>query len=132
MNNLPARFLKGVQLTRNEIWQSFHPNQGTKPKGGNWDTGYTIEGDELIAFMNIGAAGRTGHDFENAYDSESELVTWFGKPNSHSQQPTFKKLLDGDVKPHFFARWDSKNTKFTLAFKTIFQLKIIKKRFALS
>ena len=113
MSNLTSRFFKGVQLTRNEIWQSFHPNQGNKPKGGNWDTGYTIEGDELIAFLNIGAVGRTGHDFENAYDSESELVTWFGKPNSHSKQPTFKKLLEGNLKSHFFARWDSKNTKFT-------------------
>ena len=51
-----TRFLKGSQLTRAEIWQSFHPNLGAKPKGGNWDTGYVIEGDELIAFLNIDAA----------------------------------------------------------------------------
>ena len=108
-----TRFLKGSQLTRAEIWQSFHPNLGAKPKGGNWDTGYVIEGDELIAFLNINAAGRTGHDFENAYNSDSEKVTWFGKPNTHSKQPTFQKLLSGDLTPHFFARWDSKNTKFT-------------------
>ena len=98
------------------------------------DTGYTIEGDELIAFLNIGAVGRTGHDFENAYDSETELVTWFGKPNSHSKQPTFTKLLDGNLKSHFFARWDSKNTKSTylgLGRILSFQLKTIKKQFAL-
>ena len=57
------RFLKGSQQTRNEIWKSFHPNQGEKPKGGNWDTGYVVEGDELIAFLNIYSKGRTGHDF---------------------------------------------------------------------
>lgn len=108
-----SRFLKGSQLTRSEIWSSFHPGAGAKPKGGSWDTGYVIEGDELIAFINIGAAGRTGHDFDNNYDAESELVTWFGKPNSHSGQPTFQKLLHGKLFPHFFARWDSKNTKFT-------------------
>ena len=108
-----SRFFKGNQLTRNEIWQSFHPNLGAKPKGGNWDTGYVIEGNELIAFLNIGSAGRTGHDFENAYDSETEIVTWFGKPNSHSAQPIFQKILDGSLLPHFFARWDSKNTQFT-------------------
>lgn len=113
MDTNQARFFKGVQLTRNEIWQSFHPNGGVKPKGGNWDTGYVVEGDELIAFLNINAAGRTGHDFENAYNSETEEVTWFGKPNTHSEQPIFKKLLSGTLIPHFFARWDSKNTKFT-------------------
>jgi len=108
-----SRFLKGSQLTRNEIWQSFYPNQGAKPKGGNWDTGYVVEGEELIAFLNIDAAGRTGHDFENAYNSDSEMVTWFGKPNTHSEQPIFKKLINGTLTPHFFARWNSKNTKFT-------------------
>jgi 5-methylcytosine-specific restriction protein A len=113
MNTQSTRFLKGVQLTRNEIWQYFHPNQGDKPKGGNWDTGYVVEGDELVAFLNIGAAGRTGHDFDNAYDTESETITWFGKPNTHSQQPLFKKLIDEKLTPHFFARWDSNNTKFT-------------------
>jgi 5-methylcytosine-specific restriction protein A len=113
MTSPDTRFLKGVQLTRSEIWSAFHPDDGVKPKGGMWDTGYVIEGEELIAFINIGAAGRTGHDFDNSYDSESELVTWFGKPNSHSGQPTFRKLLTGELTPHFFARWDSKNTKFT-------------------
>jgi 5-methylcytosine-specific restriction endonuclease McrA len=113
MTNVISRFLKGSQLTRNEIWQSFHPNQGSKPQGGNWDTGYTVEGDELIAFLNIGAIGRTGHDFENSYDADSELVTWFGKTNSHSQQPIFRKLIDGILSPHMFARWDSSNTIFT-------------------
>jgi 5-methylcytosine-specific restriction protein A len=113
MTSPESRFLKGVQLTRSQIWTSFHPGAGAKPKGGNWDTGYVIEDKELIAFLNIGAAGRTGHDFDNNYDPESELITWFGKPNSHSGQPTFRKLLDGQLTPHFFARWDSKNTKFT-------------------
>ena len=113
METKNSRFLKGNLLTRNEIWQSFHPSLGDKPKGGNWDTGYVREGNELIAFLNIGSAGRTGHDFENAYDSETEIVTWFGKPNSHSGQPIFQQILDGSLLTHFFARWDSKNTQFT-------------------
>lgn len=107
------RFLKGSQQTRNEIWKSFHPNQGEKPKGGNWDTGYVVEGDELIAFLNIDSKGRTGHDFENSYDTDAEKIIWFGKPNAHSEQPIFQKLLSEKLTPHFFARWDSKNTKFT-------------------
>lgn len=113
MTYAETRFLKGIQLTRGQIWSSFHPNEGQKPKGGNWDTGYVTVGDELVAFLNIDSAGRTGHDFDNQYDSDAETVTWFGKPNSHSEQPTFQKLLKGELTPHFFARWDSKNTKFT-------------------
>jgi hypothetical protein len=106
-------FTKGTQYSRKEIWNVYHPQSGDKPKGGNWDTGYVIEGEHLIAFLNIDAAGRTGHDFENAYDPDNELVTWFGKPNTHSRQPTFSKLLTGVLTPLFFARWDNKKTDFT-------------------
>lgn len=109
-----ARFLKDELLTRSEIWSRFHPDSPTaKPKGGNWDTGYVREGDELIAFLNIGDSGRTGHDFQNSYDPETETVVWFGKPQSHSGQRTFQKLLAGELTPHFFARWKNTNPKFT-------------------
>ena len=106
-------FYKGSKYSREQIWKKYHPESGNKPRGGGWDTGYVREGDELIAFLNIGAAGRTGHDFENAYDPESETLTWFGKPKTNSKQPTFKMLLSGALTPHFFARWDNKNTSFT-------------------
>lgn len=109
---LCMEFEKNTLYTREEIWQKYHPNFGRKPKGGNWDTGYTVEGEELLVFMNIGDAGRTGHDYANEYDPSTEIVTWFGKTASHSNQPIFKELLGGSLKPHFFARWNSKNTKF--------------------
>ena len=108
-----TKFLKGMQLTRSEIWERYHPNEGLKPKGGNWDTGYVREGNDLISFLNIGSSGRTGHDFDNNYDPETETITWFGKTNTNSKQPTFQKLIDGTLTPHFFVRWDSNNTKFT-------------------
>lgn len=105
-------FEKNSLYTRENIWQKYHPNLGEKPKGGNWDTGYTTEGSDLLIFMNIGDAGRTGHDYANEYEPKSEIVTWFGKTSSHSNQPIFKKLLDGSLKPNFFARWNSSDTKF--------------------
>jgi hypothetical protein len=49
--------------------------------------------------MNIGVPGRTGHDFDNQFNSKSNSIIWFGKPNSHSKQPTFKKLLKGETTP---------------------------------
>ena len=41
-----------------------------------------------------------------------ETITWFGKPNTNSGQPTFQKLIGGQLKPIFFARWDSSNPNF--------------------
>ena len=48
----------------------------------------------------------------NSYDEETRTIEWFGKPGSNSKQPTFVKLLNGELKPHFFARWD-KSHPFT-------------------
>lgn len=40
------------------------------------------------------------------------MITWYGKPKTHSAQPTFQKLFSKKLIPHFFARWDAKNIKF--------------------
>lgn len=58
--------------------------------------------------MNIGVAGRTGHDFENHYDEKSQTLVWFSKPNKHSSNPLFQKILSGELTPYFFARWNQK------------------------
>jgi hypothetical protein len=101
-------FQKGASYSRNDLRKIY----GKEGQGGVWDTGYVIEGEELLAFLNIDAAGKTGHDFANNYDEESEQITWFGKPNTHSKQPIFQKLLNGNLTPHFFARWDNKHLNF--------------------
>lgn len=100
-------FKQGSKYTRKDVGEICFPGIG-RPKGGAWDTGYVRVGQDLIVFMNIGIAGKTGHDFDNRFDPENDTVTWFGKPNSHSGQPTFVKLLAGELTPHFFARWDNK------------------------
>ena len=63
--------------------------------------------------MNIGVPGTTEHDFDNYYDHSKGVIVWYGKPKSHSNQPTFKKLLSGEMTPHFFARWDNKDPQFS-------------------
>lgn len=105
-------FKKGAQYTRKEVGWILLPETG-RPAGGDWDTGYVRVDDQLIVFMNIGVPGRTEHDFDNDFDEESGLITWFGKPRTHSKQPTFVKLLNKELKPHFFARWDNSDPKFT-------------------
>ncbi len=86
------------------------PKVGT----GNWNTGYVrpTGTNDLIIFMNIGVPGKTGHDFDNKFDPDTNTIIWYGKPDTHSQQPTFKKLFSKELTPHFFARWDSNYKKF--------------------
>ena len=104
-------FKRGFEYTRKSIGEICYPGVG-RPAGGNWDTGYTSFENNLIIFMNIGIPGKTGHDFDNYFDEQNNTITWFGKPNAHSKQPTFKKLLNKEIIPHFFARYNSKKPEF--------------------
>ncbi len=103
-------FKKGSNYSRNDVAKIVLGIN--KPKGGDWDTGYVRVENDLMIFMNIGVSGNTGHSFSNEYDKNNETITWFGKPNTHSNQPIMKKIINGDIKCHFFARWDNKNVDF--------------------
>ena len=100
-------FKRGVEYSRDEIARIVRPND--PPKGGSWTTGYARIGSDLFVFMNIGVPGRTGHDFENHYDEDTETLIWFSKPNAHSSNPLFKELLSGMLTPYFFARWEQRS-----------------------
>ena len=103
-------FKRGSEYKRDEIAKLVRPDN--PPRGGDWTTGYARIENDLFVFMNIGVAGRTGHDFENYYDEESNKIIWFSKPNKHSSNPLFQKLLSGELTPYFFARWNQ-NPPFT-------------------
>ena len=109
---MKLEFKKGSKYSRKDIGWVCFPDKG-RPAGGDWDTGYVRVEDNLIIFMNIGVPGTTGHDFANYYDHSNKTIVWYGKPKSHSGQPLFKKLLDGNLTPHFFARWDNKDPMFS-------------------
>ena len=105
-------FKKGQKYSRKDVGFVVYPNQG-RPAGGNWDTGYvTVEGNNLIAFVNINIPGRTGHNFANEYDLDKNILIWFGKPKSHSNQPIMKQVINGELTSHFFIR-TKENDKFT-------------------
>ena len=53
-------FKRGSEYTRDEIAKFVRPEN--PPRGGDWDTGYARIENDLFVFMNIGVAGRTGHD----------------------------------------------------------------------
>ena len=104
-------FKKGSKYTRVDVGWICLPETG-RPAGGDWDTGYVRVDENLIAFVNIDIPGRTGHNFDNQYDLEKNILIWFGKPNSHSRQPIMQKVINGDLTSHFFIR-TKENDKFT-------------------
>lgn len=61
-------------------------------KGGPWDTGYAERNGADFVCCNVGAAGRTGHDYDNYFDG-TDLV-WRGKTNSHMRQPTIQRMTN--------------------------------------
>jgi hypothetical protein len=99
-------FKRGSQYTRDDIANLVRPEN--PPHGGDWATGYARIDDNLYVFMNIGVAGRTGHDFENYYDEKTNTLIWFSKPNKRSTNPLFEKLISGVLTPYFFARWNQR------------------------
>jgi len=102
------KFKLGSFYTRDEIWKEYHPNEGERPSGGNWVGGYVTEGNDLIAFLNIGVPGTTGHDFDNYYDDEKKQIIWYGKPGTHSSQPLMSKIINNELNLNFFGRWDNR------------------------
>ena len=106
------QFFPGNLYSRKQVWRRFNP-EGEFPKGGPWATGYVNQDKALIAFANINSPGRTGHDFPNTFNEQTNEMTWYGKPNAHSEQPTFRSLFQGNTELHMFARWNSKSVMFT-------------------
>ena len=114
MNYKSFNFKRGSEYSRDDIHFLYFGKPYPKVGTGNWTTGYVQPkgSNDLIIFMNIGVPGRTGHDFDNKFDPDTNTIVWYGKPKAHSGQPTFQKLFSKELKPHFFARWDTKNIKF--------------------
>jgi len=105
-------FIKGQLYTRKEVHQMVLGKPLPKIGTGNWLTGYVKVHGNLFIFANVGDAGRTGHNFPNFLDSDSGIFTWYGKPDSHSEQVQIKKLLHGELQPYIFIRFDSSDPKF--------------------
>lgn len=78
--------------------------------GGIWGTGYASFENCYFIFANVGAAGRTGHDYPNllAYNS----LYWYSKGTESLHTNTITRMMSGDYEVYIFTREDSKNTQF--------------------
>jgi hypothetical protein len=104
------KFKVNVQYKRAEVIKAI----GLDPeaRGGPWYTGYAEHDGADFIFCNVGAAGRTGHDYDNYFDAE-ELV-WRGKTNSHKHQPTIRRMTSPGAEVHVFWRAEDRDP-FTYA-----------------
>ncbi|MBV8251940.1 MAG: DUF3427 domain-containing protein [Chitinophaga sp.] len=69
---------------------------------GSWNTGYTKYEHNIYLFVNIGVPGRSGHDYDNHWENED--LVWYGKTNSHKDQPLIREMLEHECPVHLFTR----------------------------
>lgn len=93
-------FAQGQSYTRLDVQEKLGVPEAQR--GGSWDTGYTRYEGSVYVFCNVGAAGRTGHDYANRWEG-GELV-WFGKTNSRIHQPLMRQMIDRVLPTHVFWR----------------------------
>jgi 5-methylcytosine-specific restriction protein A len=97
---MPTLFKTGAQYTRRDVFRALGVPEDTW--GGNWFTGYNEHDGALYIFANVGAPGRTGHDYANAW--EQSKLRWFAKNGTRLRQPQVQKIIDAATHVHIFWR----------------------------
>jgi hypothetical protein len=97
---MPGVFKRGALYARRDVLRLLGLPEGTW--GGNWFTGYNEHGGAAYVFANVGTAGRTGHDYANAWEGHN--LRWFAKNRSSIRQPQVKRLIDAATPVHIFWR----------------------------
>tara|TARA_B100000989_G_scaffold187189_1_gene140822 strand:- start:1194 stop:2021 length:828 start_codon:yes stop_codon:yes gene_type:complete len=105
------KFVKHQKYRRLEIWEVVK-GKDEKMSRNFHQSGYERINEDLFAFINIGYKGHAGQIFPNKYDPETETVFWYGKKETHSNQPLMRSIIDGFTNVYCFARWNS-NPEFT-------------------
>jgi len=100
-------FTKHRKYRRQEIWEIVK-GSGEKMSLNFQQSGYERINEDLFAFINIGYQGHAGQTFPNKYDESTETVMWYGKKETHSNQPLMRNIIDGFITVHCFGRWNDK------------------------
>ena len=80
-------------------------------RGGHWQNGYAKFNGELYIFCNVGAPGRTGHDYPNIWSGDN--LVWVARNGAKHTEPLMREIASGDLPVHVFWRSDNANPKFT-------------------
>jgi hypothetical protein len=94
-----AAFIVGKLYTREAVAEQIDLPARLR-KGGSWATGYMAWADQTFIFCNVGAAGRTGHDYPNRWSGKT--LIWSGKTGSTPDQPAIRRMVSGEMVVHVF------------------------------
>ena len=100
-------FSENHKYSRKTVAEKFENKIFENNRLGKWDTTLVSHDDNLIIFMNINVPGKSGHFFYNNYNPSTKEVTWYGRPDTHSEQPLMQRLIQNQTSPFIFARWDN-------------------------
>jgi len=98
-------FVKHQKYRRQDIWKTVKGNN-EKMSRNFQQSGYERINEDLFAFINIGYEGQAGQIFPNKYYPETETLIWYGKKETHSNQPLMRSIIDGFTQVYCFARWN--------------------------
>jgi hypothetical protein len=96
-----ADFNRGETYTREQIADAID-FPISKRNGGDFSTGYFEWGGSFFVFANVGAPGRTGHDYPNRWDGKT--LVWYSKGNTRLGAPQIEKMISGNATIHIFWR----------------------------
>ena len=99
---MPYPFIADSLYRRRDVYRMIGISEDTR--GGNWDTGYASYKGDWFIFVNVGIAGRTGHDYDNQWVGDDLL--WRGKTRSRLGNPSIRHMLSGEGIVYIFARCD--------------------------
>lgn len=99
------KFVKHQKYRRQEVWETVK-GSNEKMSRNFHQSGYERIDEDLFAFINIDYQGHAGQIFPNKYDSETETLMWYGKKQTHSDQPLMRSIIDGFTQVYCFARWN--------------------------
>ncbi|HEX3365773.1 HNH endonuclease [Phenylobacterium sp.] len=101
-------FEPGQIYTRNEVQDllAVPPDK----RQGQWRNGYPKYAGQLFIFCNVGAPGRTGHDYANSWDGDD--LVWEGRTGATADQPLMREIASGSLPIHVFWRSDNSDPSF--------------------
>lgn len=101
-------FIVGSKYGRADIKDNIGTREDTTK--GDWATGYHQHFDKeasidgwFFVFANVGASGRTGHDYKNYWLDDKDFA-WQAKPHTNIQHDQINKLASGDYPVLLFIR----------------------------
>jgi len=100
-NKKKLPFLIGKTYARTDVFRALDLNPA--PSGGAWFTGHTEHEGNHFIFCNIGASGRTGHEYNNHF-VEDHLV-WFSRRSARLENPSIQQLILAKNRVYVFYRF---------------------------